>query len=82
MTEERLDPDESRQTITEYTAEPKMINVTRLSHLLFINSLSAIRAPAEMKGEGRDIQTGHHLNEQRWSRHAGGARQREAWTEC
>lgn len=41
--------------IIENTADPAMINTILLSHLLFINSLSAIIAGAEMKrGEGGD----------------------------
>lgn len=39
--------------IIENTADPAMINTILLSHLLFINSLSAIIAGAEMKGGGR-----------------------------
>lgn len=39
--------------IIENVAGPQMINTILLSHLLFINSLSAIIAQAEMKGEGR-----------------------------
>lgn len=39
--------------IIENVAGPEMINTILLSHLLFINSLSAIIAQAEMKGEGR-----------------------------
>lgn len=39
--------------IIENVAGPEMINTVLLSHLLFINSLSAIIAQAEMKGEGR-----------------------------
>lgn len=39
--------------IIENVAGPEMINTILLSHLLFINSLSAIIARAEMKGEGR-----------------------------
>lgn len=39
--------------IIENTADPAMINTILLSHLLFINSLSAIIAGAEMK-RGRE----------------------------
>lgn len=39
--------------IIENVAGREMINTILLSHLLFINSLSAIIARAEMKGEGR-----------------------------
>lgn len=45
----------------EHTAGPEMINAILLYHLLFINSLSAIMAWAQMKGEGRgEVQVGHH----------------------
>lgn len=39
--------------IIETVAGPEMIHTILLSHLLFIKSLSAIIAWAEMKGEGR-----------------------------
>lgn len=39
--------------IIENVVGPEMINTILLSHLLFINSRSAIIAQAEMKGEGR-----------------------------
>lgn len=56
----RLDLDESNQMIIEHMAGPKMINTILCTHLLFINSVSAIKACAQMKGEGRRVQFGHH----------------------
>lgn len=57
----RLLLDERSWMIIEHTAGPEMINTILLSHLLFINSLSAIMAWAQMKGEGREeVQVGHH----------------------
>lgn len=49
---ERLLLDERSWMIIEHTAGPEMINAILLFHLLFINSLSAIMARAQMKGEG------------------------------
>lgn len=58
---ERLLLDERGWMIIEHTAGPEMINAILLFHLLFINSLSAIMAWAQMKGEGRgEVQVGHH----------------------
>lgn len=52
---------EQSQTIIEHMVCAEMINAILLSHLLFINSLSAIMAWAQMKAEGRGkVQVGHH----------------------
>lgn len=54
-------PDErSGMIIVENVAGPEMINTILLSHLLFINSLSAIMARPEMKGEGRGERSTRH----------------------